>query len=278
MEEPAKEPERRPDRAASRDRAAFLYRLADGLAHEIKNPLSTMAINLALLQEEWERAGAARNPARPELTPREERSLKRVKTMQREVQRLEHILQEFLNYARGGEVNRRPEDLSRIVGELLDFVEPEDERARIRHHVQLPIGLPLVLVDEAQIKQAVLNLLVNARQAMPDGGELMVRVRRVGTSVEVTITDTGIGMTPETLERCFDEYWSDKKGGTGLGLSTTRRIIEEHGGRIEAVSEPGRGTAFSIYLPLAVELTGAREEALRAVAEPGAERPREGRA
>ncbi len=238
------------------DRDAFLSRLAGGLAHEIKNPLSTMSINLALLQEEWERAGQVRNPDTPEPTPREERSLRRIRTLQREVQRLEHILEEFLHYARGGKVNRRPEDLSRIVQELLEFVEPEDRLAGIRHHVDLQLGLPLVLVDEAQIKQAVLNLLVNARQAMPEGGELIVRVRRVANDVELTLTDTGIGMPAEKHERGFDEYWSDKKGGSGLGLATAQRIIQERDGQITVVSEPGRGTSFSIYLPLAVELTG----------------------
>ncbi len=239
-------------------RIRFLVRLADGLAHEIKNPLSTMSINLTLLQEEWERAGSVRNPKQPERTPREVRSLKRIRTLQREVQRLEHILEEFLHYARGGEVNRRPEDISRIVQELLDFVEPEDEQAGIRHHVDLVPGLPLVLADEVQIKQAVLNLFVNARQAMPEGGELLVRVRRNATQVEIAITDTGMGMGPEKLERCFDEYWSDKQGGTGLGLATARRIIEEHGGTITVVAEEGRGTSFSISLPLALELTGSR--------------------
>lgn len=244
------------------DRMAFLVRLADGLAHEIKNPLSTMSINLALLQEDWERAGASRHPDGPVRTPREERSLKRIKTLQREVHRLEHILDDFLHYARGGVVNRRPEDLGRIVRELVEFVEPEDERIGIRHHVDLPIGLPLVLVDEARIKQAVLNLLVNARQAMPDGGELLVRLGRVGNQVELSITDTGLGMSPETLARCFEEYWSDKPGGTGLGLPTTRRIIEEHGGTITAISEVGRGSSFSVLLPLAVELVRGADGAV----------------
>jgi signal transduction histidine kinase len=242
-------------------RVASLVRLADGLAHEIKNPLSTMAINLALLQEDWERAGASRGPGEPIRTPREERSLKRIRTLQREVDRLEHILEDFLHYARGGVVNRKPEDLARIVRELVEFVEPEDERAGIRHHVDLPIGLPLVLVDEARIKQAVLNLLVNARQAMLSGGELLVRLRRAGTKVELSITDTGLGMSSEKLARCFEEYWSDKPGGTGLGLSTARRIIEEHGGTIAVVSEEGRGSSFSLLLPLAVELVRGEEPA-----------------
>jgi signal transduction histidine kinase len=251
MQDPVSKPED-PTRAL-----AFLARLAGGLAHEIKNPLSTMSINLALLEEEWTRAAQNRNPGAPEPTPREQRSLKRIRTLQGEVQRLEHILDEFLSYARRAAVNRKPEDLARIVRELLDFVEPEDLCAGIRHHVNLPVGLPLVLVDEVQIKQAFLNLLVNARQAMPDGGELVVQAQRIASQVEVAVTDTGTGMSEEKVARCFDEYWSDKKGGTGLGLSTAKRIIEEHGGTISVVSEVGRGTSFSVLLPLAVEIAGA---------------------
>jgi signal transduction histidine kinase len=236
------------------EQVAFLSRLAGGLAHEIKNPLSTMAINLALLEEEWTRSGASRNPAAPELSPREQRSLKRVKTLQREVSRLEHIVEEFLHFARGAQINRAPHDLAQLVRELLEFVEPEDERQGIRHHAELPAGMPLVMLDETAFKQAVLNLLKNAREAMQSGGELMVRLRRGGNWAELAITDTGVGMGAEALEHCFDEYWSDKKGGTGLGLPTTRRIVEEHGGAISVVSEKGRGTSFTIYLPLVVEI------------------------
>ena len=137
---------------------------------------------------------------------------------------------------------------------MLEFVEPESEAAGIRQHADLLSGIPLVLCDEVQLKQAVLNLLVNARQAMPDGGELLVRSQRVGNDVQLSVTDTGVGMNPEQLERCFDVFWSNKKGGTGLGLAATRRIVEEHDGRMTVMSEVGRGTSFSIYLPLAVEL------------------------
>jgi len=215
-----------------------------------------MSINLALLEEEWSRVGVSREVGL-ERSPREQRSLKRLRTLKREVERLEAIVEEFLHYARGGRINRAPHDLASLVRDLLDFVEPEDERLGIRHHVDLPVGLPLVMVDESALKQAVVNLLVNARQAMPGGGELIVRMAREGNWVALSITDTGIGMPPEKLARCFDEYWSDKKGGTGLGLPTARRIVEEHGGVIEVVSEEGRGTSFTIYLPLLVELTGS---------------------
>jgi signal transduction histidine kinase len=110
------------------------------------------------------------------------------------------------------------------------------------------------MLDPVAIRQAILNLLVNARQAMPMGGELIVRVRRQGNFVELSVTDTGVGMKPEDLERCFEVYFSTKREGTGLGLSTTKRIVEEHGGRIHVVSEVGRGTSFSILLPLLVEI------------------------
>lgn len=226
--------------------ARMLAQLAGGLAHEIKNPLSTMAINLTLLQEEWERLRGEE--------PHVKRSLKRLRTLQSEVARLESILEEFLAFARGGHVNRKPEDLSRIVRDVLDFVEPENELSGIRQHADLTPGVPLVRVDETQIKQAILNLMVNARQAMPDGGELLVRTERIGNDVRLTVTDTGVGMRPEQLEKCFEVFWSNKKGGTGLGLAAAKRIVEEHEGVIEVVSEVGRGTSFAITLPLAVEL------------------------
>jgi two-component system sensor histidine kinase HydH len=237
----------------SPEQIAYLARLAGGLAHEIKNPLSTMAITLTLLEEDWGRSAAAPGG---ELTPREARSIKRVSTLKREVQRLEGIVREFLAFARRGHVNRSPHDLAQIVRETLEFVEPQDQAVGIRHHVDLQGGMPLVLVDEGQIRQALLNLLVNAREAMPEGGELLVRVQRVGNDAHVSVTDTGVGMTPETMEHCFEVYWSNKKGGTGLGLATTRHIVEEHGGTIGVVSELGRGTSFEFTLPLAVELAG----------------------
>lgn len=238
----------------SAEQVAFLARLAGGLAHEIKNPLSTIAINLALLEEEWSRNGATRTGAPVELTPREQRSIRRIKTLQREVGRMETILDEFLRFARGAQINRAPKDIAVLVRELLDFVEPENEQAGIRQLAELAVGMPLCMIDETAFKQAVLNLLKNAREAMPQGGELIVRVRRDGNWAELSVTDTGVGMSLESMQHCFDEYWSDKKGGTGLGLPTARRIVEEHGGTIHVVSEKGLGTSFTIFMPLIVEI------------------------
>jgi signal transduction histidine kinase len=236
------------------EREELLARVAAGLAHEIKNPLSTMAINLTLLDEEWGGSSKPGGNAGAEPTAREKRCRKRVQTLQREVQRLETIVDDFLRYARGGVIDRVPHDLVHLVREALDFVEPEDTRAGIRHHTELPTGLPLVMLDPVAFRQAILNLLVNARQAMPMGGELIVRLRRQGKFVALSVTDTGVGMTQPDLDRCFEVYFSTKREGTGLGLSTTKRIVEEHGGRIHVISEVGRGTSFSILLPLLVEI------------------------
>ncbi len=231
----------------------FLTLVARGLAHEIKNPLSTMAINLTLLEEEFEgdRAGGA-----PELSPKDKRCLKRIGVLTREVSHLEGILDDFLRFARGGQVNRAPSDLVALVRELLDFTEPEHKASGIVVHVDLPDSLPLAMIDTEAIRRVLTNLFVNARHAMPGGGELIVQVRRAGPWAEIAVTDTGVGMDEDQLSRCFDLYWSTKRGGTGLGLSTVQRVVAEHGGTVRVLSDAGRGTSFTISLPLVQELAG----------------------
>lgn len=231
-------------------RRALLARLAAGLAHEIKNPLSTMSINLTLLEEDFLPAPGGDGAQ----SARERRALKRIFTLQKEVARLEGILDDFLRFARGGDINRSPGDIVTFVREVLEFLAPEHEAAGIAVHAALPSKLPLVMLDVGAFKQALMNLLVNARQAMPGGGELIVELRRNGPRIDLTITDTGVGMTREQVERCFDLYWSTKKGGTGLGLATTKRIIEQHDGSIAVESELGRGTRIHVFLPLLQEI------------------------
>lgn len=232
----------------------MLARLAGGLAHEIKNPLSTMAINLTLLEEEFQPAPGGDGGQ----SPAEKRSSKRIKTLQREVTRLEGILEDFLRFVRGGDINRAPADLVSLVREALEFAEPELEAEGVRLHALLPGSLPLVMLDGGTFRQALLNLIVNARQAMPGGGELIVELRREGPRAELTITDSGVGMSPDQLERCFDLYFSTKRNGTGLGLATVKRIIEMHDGEIGVMSEEGRGTRFVLWLPLLQEIRPTR--------------------
>lgn len=227
-------------------RLAYLGALAGGLAHEIKNPLSTIAMNLALLREDWE------SPA----TPKEQRTLKKVELLEREVKRLETIVREFLSFVRGQDYRFELVDLNAAIAEILEFTDAENRRAHVRVHADLARGLPRLSLDRDHLKQAVLNLFANARQAMERGGELLLRTRREGASVALEITDTGSGMTPDVKERCFELFFSTRKGGTGYGLPVTKRILEEHGAEMEVWSEPGLGTRFTIRFPIPASEAG----------------------
>ncbi len=222
------------------DRLAHLGSLAAGLAHEIRNPLSTIALNLAMLREDWIQAE----------TQKEKKTLKRIELLEREVARLEAILNDFLRFARSSELKLEFADLNRLLQEVVDFVEPEAKKKGVQIRTQFAASLPEIQLDRNALRQAILNLLVNAREAMPKGGELILRTKKQGDFVELELTDTGEGMSEEVLTRCFDVYFSTKRGGTGLGLPTTKRIVEDHGGEIEVQSELGRGTRFVLRLPI----------------------------
>jgi signal transduction histidine kinase len=232
--------------ARSVERLAELGSMTAGLAHEIKNPLSTIGLNAQLLREAVaDLAGDESERAR--LT-------RRVDGLRREAERLTGILSDFLEYA--GELKLEPveTDLNTLVEELADFYSPQAEQNGVRVRIELHPEPVRASTDAPHLKQALLNLMINAVQAMsgrgPDGhrNELIVRVSAEPTP-SVHIIDTGPGISAEALERIFHPYFSTKAGGTGLGLPTTRRIIEAHGGTIDVHSEPGTGTDFTIRLP-----------------------------
>jgi two-component system, NtrC family, sensor histidine kinase HydH len=221
-------------------RLAYLGALAGGLAHEIKNPLSTIALNLGLLREDWQ------NPA----NPKETRTLKKIELLEREARRLGSIVEEFLSFARGEDYKFDLLDLNSVVREILDFTEAENQRAGVRVLFDSGESLPKLSIDRDHLKQAILNLVTNARQAMPSGGELLLRTRLEAEAVTLEVTDTGVGMSPEVRARCFELFFSSRRGGNGYGLSLTKRILEEHGGQIDVWSEVGRGTRFTIRFPI----------------------------
>jgi len=213
--------------------------LAGGLAHEIRNPLSSMNMNLQLLAEDL----SAPTP------PSHDKLQARVRTVQREVHRLSDILDDFLRFARPAELTLAEEDINQIVNEVLEFISPDAIRANIRLLKTCSPDLPKCSLDRDALRRALLNIFLNAQEAMPSGGELMVRTLSDKDSVRIDVIDTGKGIPPEALSRIFDAYFSTKKDGSGLGLATTKAIIEEHNGRISVYSEPGKGTRVSIYLP-----------------------------
>lgn len=239
------------ERRENAERLAFLGILAGGLAHEIKNPLSTLEVNLQLLKEDWQ------NPT----TPRETRSLKKIETLLRETRRLGEILEDFLRFAARHEILLADCDLHEVLDEILDFVAPEQARSRITIAREYDRKLPLVSLDRNLFKQAMLNILINARQAMPNGGRLTVRTAREGELARIEVRDTGVGIAEEDLPHIFKVFFSTKKGGTGLGLPTALRIVEEHDGTIDVESEPGAGACFVLRLPLVGAGEGTGTEA-----------------
>lgn len=263
-------------RAQTAERLAELGTMTSGLAHEIKNPLSTVGLNVQLVQEDLAELyealpddGAGRSDA-----PRERvgRVRRRVDTLHRETLRLREILEDFLRFAGRVELDLHPTDLNRLIGEMVDFFQPQADEAGVRLRSDPWAGDATAMADPALLKQALLNLLINACQAMAaarergeaHGGadELIVRCsRHAATSdspatIAIHVTDTGPGLPDGAREKIFQPYFSTKRGGTGLGLPTSRRIVEEHGGQLTVHTEPGRGTEFAIHLPAAAEAAG----------------------
>ncbi|MCZ6602180.1 MAG: ATP-binding protein [Planctomycetota bacterium] len=221
----------------------WLTTLAGGLVHEIKNPLSTLNLNLQLLKEDWVHVD----------DPNAGRSLRKIDILLKEVRRLESILNDFLRYVRGFNVSLEDCDVNGIVDEVLDFMAPELEQGSIRLWKSLDAKLPQTQLDPDLFKQAFLNLIINARQAMPEGGELMIRTLQSRAGIVIEITDTGRGMSAEQKTKIFNAYFSTRKGGTGLGLTMTRDIVEAHGGKIFVESEEGKGSRFTFGIPIRKE-------------------------
>jgi two-component system, NtrC family, sensor histidine kinase HydH len=222
--------------------------MAAGLAHEIKNPLSTMSVNLQLLAEDFEEAR----------TPLEQRTLRRARLLLGEVRRLDQIVNDFLKLVRGHEVHSGPLDLELMLTDMLRFIEAENARLGIRTRFSPDPDARMVHADAGFLRMALMNLVGNAQQAMAaTGGELLVATRGRGSDVEISVTDTGPGIAPELHEKVFRPWFSTKQGGTGLGLPMARRIVEELGGELRLLSEVGRGTRFTVTVPRAPrQLTG----------------------
>lgn len=229
---------REEDRLARQSQLAEMGKLAAGLAHELKNPLSTLKLNLQLLQEDLANV------------PGVESSRNRLVTLRKEADRLSATLNDFLRFAGRIELRAAPVELNALVQDLVDFFLPQARAANIRMHTSLAEENPFATIDSNLFKQALLNLMINAQQAMPNGGDLIIRTHTNDDLAFVDVSDTGTGIPPENIDHIFDAYFTTKKGGTGLGLPTTRRIIEEHHGHIQVTSDPKTGTNFRIELPL----------------------------
>jgi signal transduction histidine kinase len=229
-----------------------LGKLTGELAHEIKQPLSIININLKLIREELEAAKAAqanqegRGHGSLEFT----RALRKIAVIEKETDRLEQILEGFLRYIGRTELQLASVDISSLISDMVDFYSPQAHSHSIIIRQQL-YDKPLVCkADEDMLKQVILNLFINAQQAMIDGGELLIRTARRKKEAVIQVSDTGSGIAPDKLPKIFDVYYSSRPQGSGLGLPTAKKIVEAHNGTISVDSEPGKGTSFTINLPL----------------------------
>jgi signal transduction histidine kinase len=250
-----------------------LGRLTAGIAHEVKNPLHAMMIHLELLRTKIKSGFAATQPE-PEavaasggglglttasrvaaLSPAAEGALKHVAIIESEIRRLDEVVQGFLKFTRPEDLRLQPVTLSSLFEEIRPLVEPEAKTNNVRIVVDCPPTLPSVNADASMLRQAFLNLALNACQAMPAGGTLrMIAAPAARDRVEVRFEDTGVGIPPEHLGKIFDLYFTTKDHGTGIGLSMVYRIVQLHDGDVEVQSTPGRGTTFRLLLPRAREV------------------------
>jgi two-component system sensor histidine kinase HydH len=209
--------------------------------------LSTIKVNLRLIREELESAKSAEaGRTGQEFT----RALRKIAVVEKETDRLEQILEGFLRYIARPELQLSSIDISSLISDMIDFYSPQAQGHSIIIRQQL-CDKPLVCkADAGMLKQAVLNLFINAQQAMGDGGELLIRTDRQKKDAVIQISDTGSGIARDKLESIFDVYYSSRPQGSGLGLPTARKIVEAHNGSIRVDSEQGKGTSFTIKLPL----------------------------
>jgi signal transduction histidine kinase len=218
-----------------------LSALIGSLAHELKNPLSTITVNLELLAEDFQQA----------TDDRQRHALVRLDVLRQETHRLSSLLDDVLQYVRRPELHPSSVDINELLTNMIEFYSPQAQSARLTLRHQLHSDPLVCSIDMDLLKQALLNIMINAQQAMPDGGELMIRTSLDDCSAVIDIADTGPGISESDKQKMFKISFSTKLGGSGLGLPITKRIIEAHRGSIEAHSTPGRGTSFRISLPLA---------------------------
>ncbi len=219
---------------------ASLTTLAAGVAHEIKNPLGSIGIHLQLANK----ALSGESSVEPD-------SIRQyLSVIGEEVDRLNRIVVDFLFAVRPMDVNPVEASLNDVIEELTEFVSPELEHNSITLELDLADELPRVEIDEKYFKQALLNLVKNAIAAMPDGGTLRFASQRRDDTVELRISDTGIGMSEDVMEKIFEPYFTTRDTGSGIGLTLVYKIVREHHGDIAVSSQEGNGTAFTISLPV----------------------------
>jgi signal transduction histidine kinase len=219
------------------DRLAAISRVSGGVAHEVKNPLNAILLHVEVAKAKLSRGDTDVIP--------------QMEIISSEILRLDRVVKTFLDFTRPVELKLETVPVQRLLDEILELARPQADASKIRvvvGHEADGIG---VRIDRDLLKQAMLNIVVNAMQAMPEGGELRFESAAMEDSAEIRISDTGAGIPPELRDKIFRLYFTTKKEGSGIGLAMTFRIVQLHDGTIDFTSEPGKGTTFSIRLPIA---------------------------
>lgn len=221
------------------ERLAAIGRMAAHVTHEVRNPLSSIGLNVDMLGEE--------------IPAGDSEGHRLIESIQRELERLESITEEYLRLARLPEPTLTPEDPTDLLRDTAGFVQREMDAAGVELTIDLSAQLPEVAMDEPQLRQALLNLLRNAREAMPDGGTAKLEASRYEGGVRVQVHDEGAGIGEEDREHVFDLFYTTKERGTGLGLPLTQQIVVAHGGNIACKPRLPHGTTFEVWLPPAAQ-------------------------
>ena len=228
------------ERLRTAEHLASVGQFAQSIAHEIKNPLNFISLSIDHMRDAFP-------PADAEAAARFD-SL--VGNMKGEIVRIRRFAESFLEYGRPFELRRRRSDLPKIIGDVLELALARAKEAGVLFVAELA-PLPELFIDPEFIRTCLVNLVLNAIEAMPGGGVLTVRTATFGDAVTLSFADSGTGIEPERLEKVFEPFFTTKSGGLGLGLALTRKIVEEHGGRIEFVSRIDEGSVVTLHLPLA---------------------------
>ena len=219
------------------DRLAALSRVSGGVAHEVKNPLNAILLHVEVARAKLAHGDTALEP--------------QMDIISSEILRLDRVVKTFLDFTRPVELNLANVPLDEFVRDLVDLARPQADASRIRVVDERKAEGVEVRIDRDLLKQAVLNIVVNAIEAMPAGGELRLESSASGDTAEIRVSDTGPGIPPDLRDKIFRLYFTTKQKGSGIGLAMAFRIVQLHDGTIDFTSEPGKGTAFFIRLPIA---------------------------
>jgi two-component system, NtrC family, sensor histidine kinase HydH len=241
------------DRLRQAEKLAYVGQMASKLAHELRNPLNTISINLQMLEEDMNIVKSANTATPAGAQPIDsDKLLRRINISRHEIQRLEHLLSNFLRFAKVVPTDQHPIDINQLLHTLVEFILPTAKLAKVEIIESLQSELPQVNLDEKLLKSALLNLVLNAIEAMPNGGTLTLHTAVASKSkkqVQLVVQDTGTGIPPENIVQVFDVFYTTKDDGSGLGLPIAKRIITDADGTIDIQSTVRQGTKITVTLP-----------------------------